>query len=324
MRSLSIACALCIALLAGCDGPKLPKSWRITYARVLAVRSEVVGDESRATPEPGERARARILIVGEEPIERLSYALLACPAGPPRGELPSCDGEARVFEGELLGPARLDREIVLEVDVPAEDELEGIERFLLAGTVCADGSAEQADDASEGRCAGSDAEPVSFVAHIALARGEDEHNHNPVLTDDAIRFDDDVWPPHALASLPGDDDAGIVDEDIPVDAGTPDAGELDAVEADGEEHEIEISLQDSDPESFEGAREELLLSHFVTLGILERRFSVLERGEDIEDPQLVKWRLPERDDLPPHMLAVFVLRDQRGGVSYALRRLEID
>src|SRR5688500_2935770 len=108
LEALFFACAL---LIGGCEEPDLPKSWRVTYARVLGVRGEVVGDEARATPEPGERLRVRVLLVGDQPIERINYALVACPATPDRGELPSCASEPFfVDRGELGGLQSLVRE----------------------------------------------------------------------------------------------------------------------------------------------------------------------------------------------------------------------
>jgi hypothetical protein len=67
-----------------------------------------------------------------------------------------------------------------------------------------------------------------------------------------------------------------------------------------------------------------LLSHYVTAGVLGRRFSVLEREQDGSEPFLVKFHMPRRDDPPARVLVAFVLRDRRGGVGYALRELEID
>jgi hypothetical protein len=304
-------------LIGGCEEPDLPKSWRITYARVLGVRSEVVGDEARATPEPGERVRVRVLMVGDQPIERINYALIACPAAPARGELPSCASEPFVVDrGELGASQSLVRELVLELDVPEEQGLEGAERVLIGGTICTDGDAEPVEG-GEGRCEGGSAQPVTFAAHITVALEDADINRNPVLADDAIRFDDEVWSPHAVLGLPSDEDAGT-------DVEPPDAGAARSVDADGEEHEIEISLEASGRETDEGGPEELMLSHYVTAGVLGRRFSVLEREQDGSEPFLVKFHMPRRDDPPARVIAAFVLRDQRGGVGYALRELEIE
>jgi hypothetical protein len=317
----------CALLLGGCEEPDLPKSWRVTYARVLGVRAEVAGDEERATPEPGERVRVRVLIVGDEPIESLSYDLIACPAAPPRGELPSCAGETFFAEREevteLEGAAGLSRELVVELEVPDEAELDGAERVLIGGTICAGGMAESAEG-GEGRCEGSSARPVTFTAHVVLALHDADVNHNPVLASDAIRFDDAVWPPYAISSLPSDEDAGAADEDAGADDDASDGGVSPTVAADGKEHVIEISLEASERETRDGVREELQLSHFVTAGKLGRRFSVLEREQDGSEPFEVKWHIPRLDDPPSEVLVIFVLRDQRGGVDYALRALEVE
>ena len=304
------------ALLLGCDEPQLPKSWRVTYARVLAVRAEVAGDATRATPEPGERARVSVLIVGDRPIDHLSYDLVACPATPALGELPSCAGEAISAEaGQLMASSELARELHLDIDVPDAGELDGAERILIAGTICTDGTAE-AVEGGEGRCVDGAAEPVTFTAHVVLALDAAGRNGNPVLADDAIRFDDEVWIRAAALEPPTDEDGGGAPE-------LPDAGAPATVAADGVEHEIAISLEHAARETSEAGPEELLLSHYVTAGVLERRFSVLERDQDGKSPMLVKWHMPRVDDPPSHMLAVFVLRDQRGGVDYALREIEI-
>ena len=312
MRALGALLVACVLLL-GCEESKLPKSWRVTYARVLAVRAEVIGDEARATPEPGERVRVKVLIVGEQPIEQVSYGVLICPASPPRGELPSCVGEPLALDrGTVGGAASSTRELIYEIDVPEEGDLGGAERLLVAGTICTDGTAEPVEG-GEGRCEDSDVAPVTFAAHITLALDGADINLNPVLADDAIRFDDAVWPPYALLDVTSDEDAGAGDTDVALTA-----------EADGEKHEIAISLENSARETTEGAREELLLSHFVTAGELERRFSVLEPEQNGDQPLLLEWHMPRRDDPPARAFVVFVLRDQRGGVAYALRELQIE
>lgn len=316
MRVIGALLVTCALLLGGCEGPNLPKSWRVSYARVLGVRAEVAGDETRATPEPGERVRVRVLIVGDAPIESLSYDLIACAATPPRGELPSCAGEPFFSERRQLDDAAgLSRELIVELDVPDEDALDGAQRVLFAGTICTDGTAKSVEG-GEGRCQGGSAHPVTFTAHVALALDDDDVNRNPVLADDAIRFDDDVWPPHALLGFPADEDAGVESEEA-------DAGAALSAAADAKGHTFEISLEDSARETHQGRPEELQLSHFVTAGRLERRFSVLEREQDGKEPFLVKWHLPRLNDPPAQVLAVFVLRDQRGGVAYALRALEV-
>jgi hypothetical protein len=317
MKVLKAMLAAGALLIGGCEEPKLPKSWRITYARVLGVRAEVVGDEARATPEPGERVRVRVLVVGDRPIERINYALVACPATPARGELPSCASEPFVVDRGALGASQsLVRELVLELDVPEEDGLEGAERVLIGGTICTDGDAEPVEG-GEGRCEGSSAQPVTFAAHITLALDDSDINRNPVIAHDAIRFDDEVWSPHAALDLPSDEDAGA-------DVEASDAGPARSAAADGDPHEIEISLEASGREINEEGPEELMLSHYVTAGVLERRFSVLEREQDGSEPFLVKFHMPRRDDPPARVIVAFVLRDQRGGVGYALRELEIE
>lgn len=322
MKKLGTLLMVACALLLGCDEPQLPKSWRVTYARVLGVRAEVVGDEARATPAPGERVRVRVLIVGDDPIESLSFDLVACPAQPPRGELPSCASEpVLAVRSELGGSASRSRELVVELDVPNRDALDGAERLLVGGTICTDGTARSVEG-GEGRCDGGSAHPVTFTSHVVLALDDADINHNPVIADDAIRFDDELWALHARLAA-SDEDAGA-DEDASVDGDPSDAGAARSAAADGKEHTIAISLEHSARETSDEGPEVLQLSHFVTAGALERRFSVLERDQDGSEPFLVKWHMPRIDDPPAQVLVVFVLRDQRGGVAYALRELYLE
>ena len=103
----AFASVLALAILVGaCDELDLPKSWALAYPRVLAMRSEVVGDETRATPEPGETVRVRVLIAGPKPIARLSYVLRACATVPANGELPRCAREPFASRSSSSCPAR--------------------------------------------------------------------------------------------------------------------------------------------------------------------------------------------------------------------------
>lgn len=296
-------CALLLALVAGaCDDLDVPKSWSLTYPRVLGMRSEVVGDETRATPEPGEALRVRTLIAGREPIERVSYAVVACPTASGGGELPSCRGEPFA---ELTGEAELlNGELAVELDVADDDALEGFGQVLIAGVACADGEARSPGDARADECRGGDEPALRWSGTVTLTRDEDEHNANPELPADAIAFDDDEW-----IAVPADDDPP------------------QRVKADGEPHLIRVRLQDSGRERFEGEREELMLSHFATAGALERRFGVLESSEPDDRVLEVEWRSPRpRPDvkLPGEAKLLFVLRDQRGGTAFAERRLTLE
>lgn len=300
---LRTLCALMLALVAGaCDDLDLPKSWALTYPRVLGVRSEVVGDETRASPEPGEALRVRTLIAGREAIERLSYSIVACPTVPGAGELPSCRGEpfAQLSDETEL----LNGELAVELDVADDDTLEGFDQVLIAGVACSDGEARSPGDARADECRGGDEPALRWSGTVTLARDEDEHNANPELPADAIAFDDDEW-----TAVPAGDDPPL------------------RVKADGEPHLIRVRLQDSGRERVDGEREELMLSHFSTAGALERRFSVLESSDPDDRILEVEWRSPRpRPDvkLPDEAKLLFVLRDQRGGTAFAERRLALD
>jgi hypothetical protein len=310
-RGLTVPLALALAMLAsGCEGITLPKSWRLVYPRVLALRSEVVGEPERATPEPGEQVRVRVLIAGPEPIARLGYALQACAGAQGNGELPDCAAAPFAERSGVLGDedgAPFADELTVTLELPGGDELGDATRVLVAGTACTEGDPRLPDEgAPAGRCQGGDAPPLTWFGHIEIARASEEYNLNPELTDDAITFDGDAWPP----APPGEDDAPPL-----------------AAEVGGEAHEIRADLRDSGRERADGEPEELLLSHFTSAGVLERRFSVLEVDDPDDHPLTVEWRSPRPPpgEMPMESAKlVFVLRDQRGGVAFTTRQLAID
>jgi hypothetical protein len=296
------------SLLPACDEIDLPKSWAITYPRVLAMRSEVVGDEARATPHPGEALRLRTLIVGQEPIDRLSYALGVCAALPVSGGLPACAGDPFLTLDGVLGEDEpFTGELAVELDVPADDQLKGVERFLVVGTACTKGDARlPMGNYDIGDCQGSAEPPMTWLGTVTLARSDDQDNDNPVLADDAIRFDDEDWAPPAADS---DEPPAI------------------SVAADGELHTVQMNLSASEREQVDGEPEALLLSHFVTAGKLQKRFSALEPSQPDDHVLEVEWHSPHLppDEKPPQVLRmVFVLRDQRGGVAFTTRELAIE
>jgi hypothetical protein len=303
-----LALALLSLATIGCDGIDLPKSWAVAYPRVLALRSEVVGDETRATPQAGEALRARVLIAGREPIERLSYTLFACPGVSASGELPTCGAEPFAEQRGVLGQegdAPFADELTVELQLPDGGALDGVEQILIAGSACVDGDPRDPADPRADECRGSAETAMTWVANVSLARRERDYNFNPELPDDAIALDGDVWP-----SAVADDDGGTL-----------------SVIADGEPHEIAVSLADSNRESFEGEPEALLLSHFTTAGPLQRRFNVLEASDPDDQPLVVEWRSPRaaaHDDPPTSARLFFVLRDQRGGVAFTTRRVELE
>jgi hypothetical protein len=305
---LAFALALACTTSSACDELDLPKSWALAYPRVLALRSEVVGDEMRATPEPGEPLRVRVLIAGPKPIDRLSYALQLCPTAPTNGELPACTGEPFAELNGVMGEdAPFADELALELELPGEDALRGVEQVLIAGAACPEGGLRTPPESDPARCEGSDQPPLTWVATVVLARSQRDYNLNPELADDAIAFDGDVWPTA-----------------VPADGDEP---ERIAVIADGEPHEIRVDLEGSGREQQGDVPEELLLSHFTTAGRLERRFSVLEVGDPDDEALTVEWRAPRP---PPgrkpmaRAKLVFVLRDQRGGVAFTQRSVALE
>lgn len=268
---------------------------RIEYARVLGVRIEAASDPQRNAVSVEEAARARVLVVGPDGATEVSYAILLCAADAPDGTLPGCKGPALAT---ALGEA--ESEPTVAWSGLSVDDLGGADGLLVAGTICEAGT-PGTDASRPGHCEGTDAPGVSFVAHVPRRDADDPatENQHPRATDALVTFDGEAWP----------------------------AGMCGAQAArDHEEHDLTVTLHDSNRESVtgdNGDNEQLLLSWFTTDGNLDRHFSVLERDAAEDTPLDALWTSPKSTSDATRNVATFyfVLRDQRGGIDWIERTL---
>ncbi len=78
--------------LVGCQDD-LPQATEIVHTRILGARAEVVGDEARATPEPGGRATLRYDVVFpglDQDASSLRSLLIQCTFPPRYTGVPLC------------------------------------------------------------------------------------------------------------------------------------------------------------------------------------------------------------------------------------------
>jgi len=72
-----VAAILLALAVSACD-QGLPHAWSIERTRVLGAKVEVIGDEARAWPLPGETARVTWLVVDPAEPAPLGWAFIVC------------------------------------------------------------------------------------------------------------------------------------------------------------------------------------------------------------------------------------------------------
>lgn len=297
-----------LALCAGCD-ENLPKATEIARMRLLGAKVQVVGDETRATPKPGEKVDVSLVS---------AYPTLAGSASGAQTMLVSCTQPERYTGGLPVCQEFLDAALGGAIDVKAALDIppkvrcaDLSEGFYEVGTValrCIDGDPEariRVDRTFSARemlyrgvvcergqahidvsdplifgCDDNDGETFRVHGTVAIEHDAKDANHNPTL--DAARFflgnpnvseEGAAWPWVATDDLPAEDDC----------LGGVAKCNLDAEDAAGvlcdyaySSHQITIQFDPKARERFEGKYEDLELSLFATDGELARRFVVFE------------------------------------------------
>jgi hypothetical protein len=289
-----------LALTFGCSEFE-PKGWLVDRTRVVGARIEAVAEPRRASLAPGERATVTWLVLNPAAPPRLSWSFAACL--PPSGNYasPRCDGPALAS-----GSGTSDSELVaMDFETPSLAATGDAPELLLLGAFCESGAPTLDPRTFTATCARGN--PLLASTRVRLAK--EGINYNPGIADDAIRFGDIPLPP-AQFSIP-----------VGPCAGAPDAP---VVQAGAKDVKVHIRFDDSEREALSEGREGLLLSHLVSSGELERQYSSLDPGEPAPKDLTVEFTAPGRDavDASGRLVRIFfVLRDDRGGMSFAVRSI---
>jgi hypothetical protein len=290
-----------IVLLAGfwtgCGDP-IKDAQQIEELRVLGGRAEVEGDSDRATPAPGETASVSFLVADPGGVSPDTvWSLAVCVAVETNYGVPSCRDELiATAEQETLGTAIPTIDFV----VPDEAALGDAESLAVLGVIC-DGGTASAEAFGEAGCgAGQVTQRVSMEVFVG---GGDAENHNPDLADSALFVDDELWESALDCSM----------------------AEARSVSADGKEHRVTLELTEAARELQtrtldDVSVESLQISHFATGGFLERRFSNVA-PETSDFSQELTWSAPKEARQGDEVSFFFVVRDQRGGISWLTRTL---
>lgn len=284
-------CAVAPSAGGGCDD-SINKGWLIDKPRVLGARVEAANDPERASLRAGEAGTVTWLVTAPRPAPQ-AWAFATC--APPDGNFPDVRCVGPVLSsghGEAEGPF-----ITMGVVYPPE-----LPSVLMLAAFC-EGGAPSLDAGTFTATCGDGSRPL--LASATLFSDAAGTNRNPSIAADAVRVDDQVLGPGAS----GKD---------PCAAGEP------AVRPGIEPHVIYrfVPEQIEAAPSMPDARESLLFSSFTDTGAFDRQYAVYVPEDAASIEARVAWETPAPEQVPAAGVAAhltFVLRDGRGGTSFALR-----
>ena len=346
MRPPRLWPAILFLALCACGDP-LPRISLITEMDIFGSRVEVVGDEARSSPRPGESATFALSVVYPERVisdAQFSMAVLECTfpdlytsvpvcqefisaftsqdasANDVKDALPMLDANFACTEDAVIpiGPLTL-RCVVghrdFEFSVP--EEVQG-ERRLFTGILCRNSNpvARSSGGLPGFSCKpkkGSSAkvESESFYSSAVVAYEEDQENQNPDGEPAVVQLDGDEWPVYSGNQPPKDTQCDASNNELP---------QLS--------HQTEYTLRIAYPrkarEKVNGTFETLRISHRATSGSFQRSASyILPDRKPANDGNLeveTKWTSPAKQDKGHRVIRfVFGIRDGRGGFGMSER-----
>jgi len=295
-----LALAFAFAFVFGCEETD-NKGWLVDRTRVLGVRFEAAAERARAAIAPGEPMRATWLVGAPAGTGRLSWAYAIC--APPPGNFPQPHCETAVLaaaagasEGEL---------VTMELEAPRAESVGELEELQMLVAFCEGGDAALDASRFAATCTGG-AAPLLASATIRLAAAGP--NANPELAADAVLFDGQPLVPSTVR--PGSSCAASPESPAVVP---------------GSKHTFTIRFRGDEREPVPGSPEgveNVLASHVVTTGELDRLYSMLDPTERAPKESAVEWTAPPPEQVPEggRLAEVFVvLRDGRGGAAFGRR-----
>ncbi|HVJ91824.1 MAG TPA: hypothetical protein VM580_18620, partial [Labilithrix sp.] len=196
---------------------------------------------------------------------------------------------------------------VIDLDAPSSEVVGDLRELLFLAAFCESGDASLETTRFEATCtSGSPARLASATIRLASAGP----NNNPEVATDAVIFDG--MPMANPAAAPS---ASCADE--------PNA----PVVAPGTKHRLGLRFRgderESSPDVADGL-ENILASHVVTAGKLERQYSMFEPREAAPKEVSVEWTAPPLEQVAQagRLVSLYVvLRDGRGGTAFVRRAI---
>lgn len=301
----------------------LPKATKVERMRVLGAQLEVVGDEARSTPRPGETVRVTLPTVFpslEQSVDGVQTMLIRCTTPTQfTGGLPIC----QEFLDAALGQDSADVAAAIDMDtrlvcgefplIAERQEFQGVSLWcldgqpraelripqgiaadaLFLGVVCEDGAPflDPSEPTLFGCDGDADAEAILVNGQIPVLRDADaSENHNPPIDALSLEFDSDIKGYLRGDWLPPDEDTDLTESPCERNA---DDERLRAVV--GGRHEIMVRYRaDAREELEDGSMERVEITIFATEGEMERRFTLFD---ELDEP--VTGPLPGRDEDAP-------------------------
>lgn len=285
-----------LALLGACDETD-SKGWLVDRARLLGALAEATTEPTRAALVVGEQASVTWLVASPTPLGAISYAWAAC--APPAGSQPTPRCEGTVLASGT-GTASAFGLVGAPLTVPG---VAGDEVYLL-GAFCPNGSAPPILDAAAFQATCAEGTALLGTTTLRLGGG----NHNPPIGEGDVLLDGVAIPPATI---------GPVDATCAGEPGAP------IVLADGREHQLGFQFRDEQRETdAAGKREALVVTHVISTGELDRQYSALD-PDAAPGVVTVTWTAPTGGvpEAGRIIETFFVLRDGRGGTTFARRTL---
>jgi len=342
-----------LTLLAACQD-NLPKATEIERMRILGTRIEVVGDEQRSTPKPGEKVRVSLTTVFpsiEDSADDLHTLLIGCTApGRYTGGIPICQeliDLATTKDAQLIAalPMLMKKLSCADIDpgilsltpstslqcltgaptavLPVGSDFRA-DNFLFLGVVCERGTPYvDATDPLLFGCEDNDGETIRVHGQIPVEYKKADENRNPNIDDAlSLTIDDGEWDAFDPDMLPDENDCEqSTDQKSPT-----------IPRRTGGDHTIGISYDPKDRDLVDGKPEVVELTVYATDGDMERRFTLFDELDTPKKGLLksqLKWSppltraTPKAGELPiggQKLVRFFItVRDQRSGYDVTSR-----
>jgi hypothetical protein len=280
------ATTLLLASTAACD-EAIQEGWLVERTRVLGATVEAIDEPARASLSPGESGRVTFIVAAPRGTPNLAWSFAACL--PPEGNFadPACEtpvlaAGSGTTSGEL---------VAMDIAVPPVEALGEAKELLLLAAFCSEGAPVLDPGTFTSTCGSGEPLLASLLVRLATAGA----NLNP--------------PPPSVA-LGG---AALLADETG-ESGVPcDAAPLAPVVAAGAQVDLVYVFDGAERE----AGESILLSTFVTAGELDRQYSDLRPEETTPKGVRIAWTAPGADAAGIVVRFYVVLRDGRGGASFA-------
>jgi len=332
--------------VSGCEND-LPRASNIEHLRVLGGRVEVIGDESRSTPKPGESARLSWSMAhpdADADDSNLASVFFTCTAPEQFSGVPICQELIDVAKGGSISAildAAKDKEqpdcvahpdrtyhlgpfsVIcvtgtpkLDVAIPKDSKVAG---KLVRGIICQNGAPRfDANDPTGMSCEAAADEHIAVYGTVPIQYEDKDENRNPNVDAASMLFHD---PPVPWTPVPEDVFAELNDETC-----LDEAKAKHVMHSDGHEEQITLRYDAEQREEHNGKPETLQFSVYTTLGKLSQRFTIFSPTSELPLKHSFNWELTEDErkelnEKSKHVRFFFVLMDGRGGYATTTRDL---